>query len=300
MIETLPRLHVGQGRHFGAISIFPVWSEAPEVRGLASSHEAGIRAAEREGSPVVGELVLTNPSPKPVLLLGGELFEGGWQHRALNHDLVLRPGSQHVANVSCVEHGRWGGGRDQVHRSRRASVLVRAAQAMTHEGDRQGDVWRRVSRYDAAFGSSATSSYVDHLDRRTGHPGTHAATVAAARDLRTLPGQRGVIIGLGGQPAVLELFPTTRALQRHLPALVDAIAVDAALLTPVPTPGRRARRVVERLEHLRLTHDVTRDAGDGRTVAGHTAYHGASGVVWNGELAHATVFNRRHPLLLAA
>jgi hypothetical protein len=295
-----PQLHIGQATNVGGLSIFPVWTDAPETPDLTTGG-ADLSVAEREGSPVVGELVLTNPSPKPVLLLAGELFEGGWQHRALNHDVVLAPASRHVASVSCVEAGRWHGTAGQARRARRASVLVRSAQAMSTHHERQGRVWERVSRYDATFGASATSSFVDHLDRahRPGAPKGARTIASDLGSIRPLAGQRGVVVGLGGQPAFLELFPTTTALEQHLPAPLSAVAVDAALVPSVPTPGRRARRLVERMTMLRLSPDVTRDAGAGRLVTGGTAYHSLEGILWRGHLAHATIFNPRHPLLAA-
>src|SRR3954453_14534673 len=207
----IPTLHVGQGTHLGAVTVFPVWTDGGELRGLDTGTAAQVEVAEREGAPVVGELVLTNRGSGPALLLGGELLEGGWQHRALNHDVVLLPGQKMVASVSCVEQGRWHGGAGQIRRARRASVMVRSAQAMPSDGHRQQQVWERVARYDAAYGASATASYVDHLDRR----GALAATSVADPDarlarrllgVRALAGQRGVLIGLGGQPAFLELF----------------------------------------------------------------------------------------------
>jgi hypothetical protein len=290
---------MGVGDVNGGMSVFPVWTVAPVVRGLYAAAQTGVTAAERDGSPVVNELVLTNPSPKPVLVPAGELFEGGWQHRALDHDVVI-PGRGHlVASVSCVEPGRWQGHREQVHRSRRTSGLVRAAQAMTPDAGRQSAVWGRVSRYDSAFGASDTSSYVDHLDRRGASVRHHASASSPPRLFEPIEGQRGVLIGLGGQPALLELFPSTDALASHLPALVETVSVDAALAPPIPTPGRRARRLVERLERLHLQVDPATGAGDGRAVAGHTAYHRAAGVVWRDQLAHAAVFNARHPLLAA-
>src|SRR5664279_275926 len=162
----MPTLHVGQGTHLGALSVFPIWTDAPTVSGLDTGLSARVRADEREGSPVVGELVLKNEGAKLALLVAGELFEGGWQHRALNHDILLVPGQQPVASVSCVEAGRWHGATAQVRRSRRASMMVRCAQTITDEDDRQSQVWQRVSRYDTAFGASRTASYVDHLNHQ--------------------------------------------------------------------------------------------------------------------------------------
>ena len=301
----IPVLHVGQGTHLGALSVFPVWADGPAVAGLDTGRAAKVVVAEREPAPVVDEVVVTNQGARPVLLLAGELFEGGWQHRALNHDMILLAKAQMVASVSCVEHGRWHGGADQVRRARRASVMVRSAQAMSPVGQRQQQVWERVSRYDDAFGASATASYVEHLDRRGALAATSGTdqTAALLREIaavRALDGQRGVLIGLGGQPAFLELFCSPSALRRHLKALLEAAALDAALLPAAPTPGRLARRFVERVGTAALDVDAASDGGAGRSLTARSPHHEVRGLGWDDQLVHATIFNRRHPLLEVA
>ena len=321
-VLMMPTLHVGQGTHLGGLSVFPVWTDAPIVSGLDTGRAARVQVAEREGSPVVGELVLKNEGAKPALLVAGELFEGGWQHRALNHDLLLAAGQQMVASVSCVEAGRWHGAAAQVRRSRRASMMIRSAQTMTDEDDRQGHVWERASRYDTAFGASPTSSYVEHLNRRaaqadTGH-GRHGgqpldtdsdesaesadatALAAGISRIRALPGQRGVLIGLGGQPAFVELFSSPTGLRRHLAGLLEAAAIDAALLSAEPTPGRRVRRFAGALSKAPLGDELGADAGAGHALASRSPHHEIRGLGWNDQLLHATVFNRRHHLMEVA
>jgi hypothetical protein len=309
-VLMMPALHVGLGTHVGGLSVFPIWTDAPTVSGLDTGRTARVQVEEREGSPVVGELVLKNQGPKPALLVAGELFEGGWQHRALNNDILLVPGQQLVASVSCVEHGRWHGVTAQVRRSRRASMMVRAAQTIAGEGDRQGEVWQRVSRYDDAFGASPTASYVDHLNRRAesevngdigdGGGARQGELAAAIRSIRPLLGQRGVLIGLGGQPAFVELFASTSGLRRHLPGLLEAAAIDAALLPAERTPGRRARRFVGRLADAPIGDELGADAGSGHAMASRSAYHEIRGLGWDDQLLHATVFNRRHPMMEVA
>jgi len=311
----MPTLHLGQGTHLGGLSVFPIWTDAPIVSGLATGRAARVRVAEREGSPVVGELVLKNEGAKTALLVAGELFEGGWQHRALNHDILLVPGQQLVASVSCVEHGRWHGATAQVRRSRRASMMVRSAQTIADDDDRQNSVWDRVSRYDNAFGASPTASYVDHLNRRaepevradgledeveSGEVAVAAELAARIKNIRALPGQRGVLIGLGGQPAFLELFASPTGLRRHLPGLLEAAAIDAALLDPEPTPGRRARRFAGLLADAPIGDELGTDAGAGHALASRSKYHEIRGLGWNDQLLHATVFNRRHHLMEVA
>ena len=307
---TMPALHVGQGTHVGGLSVFPIWTDAPVVSGLATGRAARVLVAEREGSPVVGELVLKNEGAKPALLVAGELFEGGWQHRALNHDILLAAGQQLVASVSCVEHGRWHGATAQVRRSRRASMMVRSAQTIADEDDRQSQVWQRVSRYDDAFGASPTASYVDHLNRRAesevdgdigdGGQASQGELIAGIKSIRPLLGQRGVLIGLGGQPAFVELFASTSGLRRHLPGLLEAAAIDSALLPAEATPGRRARRFVGKLAMAPIGDELGADAGSGHAMASRSAYHEIRGLGWDDQLLHATVFNRRHPMMEVA
>ena len=264
---VMPQLHVGRGAQVGPLTVFPVWASTPGPVGLVTGRAARVRVAEREGSPVVGELVVTNVGDRPVLLVEGELLEGGWQHRVLQHDLVLAAAASMVAPVACVEAGRWHGGGGHARRARRASGSVRAALQVVAPMARQQEVWRRVAGYDAAMGPSATSSFVDHLDRlatpaggsdssqsRTTGAGPEldvAVLVRQLRALRPIAGQRGVLVGVGGQPVLLELYPSTRALAAHLGELLtglllDAVATDAPIEatpgTAGPPDGGAARR----------------------------------------------------------
>jgi len=71
-VVMMPTLHVGHGTHLGGLSVFPIWTDAPTVSGLDTGRTARVRVEEREGSPVVGELVLKNDGAKPALLVAGE------------------------------------------------------------------------------------------------------------------------------------------------------------------------------------------------------------------------------------
>ncbi|MCY7288200.1 MAG: hypothetical protein LH624_08115, partial [Cryobacterium sp.] len=88
MNRQIPQLHVGHGTHFDALSVFPVWVQSPRVAGLEWKADS-IRVDEREGSPVVDELVLHNTAPRPVVVLEGDLLKGGWQDRMLARSIVL-------------------------------------------------------------------------------------------------------------------------------------------------------------------------------------------------------------------
>lgn len=283
----LPQLHIGRGIAAGAVTVFPVWSAGPPVRGLVTGSAADLSVSELDSGPSVTALQVSNTGKRPALLLEGELLEGGWQNRALVHDLILGPGSRHTVEVSCVEQGRWGGDVFHGHGTRKASPRVQ----MTLRSDaafRQAQVWADVSRYEAAIGATPTSSLAGHLDQ-----------LPAAPRLAPLAGQRGVLIGLGEQPLALELFGSAKALAVYLPASVAAAALDAALLggPTTPVPARRARRLLARVE---LAHIVSReaDAGDGFALGASTPQLAARGIaIDDGRLAHLSVLNVRHPLM---
>ena len=69
--KRIPELHVGRGQQVGPLTVFPVWTGAPAIAGLVMGLAAEVSVAEREGSPVVGELIVTNNGREPALLVEG-------------------------------------------------------------------------------------------------------------------------------------------------------------------------------------------------------------------------------------
>jgi hypothetical protein len=285
MTLSTVRLHVGQGTTRGPLTVFPVWTDAPS---LGSAHLTGSNApvdvAERSGSPAVDQLVVTNRADRPVLLLAGELLEGGMQHRALTVTTLLAPNQPTVLPVVCVEQGRWHGGQAHGRGSRRAPLSL-----LPHleHADAQGEVWRRVSRFGAVAGPSATESLVDRLD--TAAPDAPRLTVG----LRPLAGQRGMVIGIAGRPAWLEIFGSGRSLTAHWAGLLDAASLDALGRPTVRTPGALARAFAERVESTDLTH--TRSTGVGRRWQGGGRIR-VDSVRWAERTAHLSAVDLTHAL----
>ena len=279
-------LHVGQGMTVGALTVFPVWND----RGGRRRYETGVdrlEVAEVEGGSVP-RLRAVNPGLKDVLVLDGELFEGGWQHRMATRSSIVPARAAADLDVACVEEHRWGSGeRRQVTRGRRASTYVR------HGFDRGGqrEVWRRVAA--AGGGSSATGSYVEHRNRVEDQLGRRLARI------RPLPGQSGVLVGVAGHPLALEVFDDPRTLVEQFDAIIRAAGLDAAGQPPVATPGRRARRLVERLERIRLRGE--RDGhGLSRLVRQATDRYDVMALGYQQRVVHLRVTNRQHPALEAA
>src|SRR5262245_24583008 len=101
-------LHVGQGTTFGSLTLFPVWSDRTATgRRWYGTDSTRLEVGEADSGPDVPRLVATNPGDRPVLVLDGQLFEGGWQHRMAVRSYVVEAGGRAELEVACVEQGRW-------------------------------------------------------------------------------------------------------------------------------------------------------------------------------------------------
>lgn len=279
-------LHLGRPLTRGALTLFPVWNGATvDARGydLSADH---LLVAELPDGPTVDRLAVTNSGPRPVLVLEGELLEGGWQHRVAARSMLVRPGSSTGLEVRCVEQRRWAGGGRHDRRGNRAPVRVRA-----RVPDGQQAVWEQVGRYEHRYGASATASLIEVT-----RPVEQRATELVL-GVNPLPYCTGVLVGIGGQPVMLEVFDSPRTLQHAWDQLLRAAAVDAVDHPPLPTPGRRARRFVERLTDAPVLDE--RPAGLGRERTAATAQARMRNLVWRGRAVHTVAVNPRHELVAA-
>ncbi|GAB2855001.1 ARPP-1 family domain-containing protein [Nocardioides pacificus] len=279
-------LHIGRGHTRGAMTVFPLWS-ATSGPGRYTLSTRQLEVSEMDDGPDVGSLMVGNVGDRPALVLEGQLFEGGWQHRMATRPMLIGVHQRIPVEVACVEQGRWSGGSRQETRGRRATPYIR--EAVRGDVDVQGEVWTRVARHTAGS-DNPTGSFVRRLDESD-------ATRSDWSDYRLLPGQSGVLIGVGGQPYVAEVFSHQLSLRRQLQPILEAAALDALHAPVEATPGRRARRFIDRFGRTPLV--VPRPAGLGMEHSGRTQYVDASVLRWQDDIVHTRMSNVRHPMLVA-
>jgi hypothetical protein len=87
-------IHLGRPITRGALTVFPLWNGAAVASRGDDVSSADLTVEERAGLAVVTELIVTNNGRRPVLVLEGELLEGGQQHRTWQRvrDLEARHG----------------------------------------------------------------------------------------------------------------------------------------------------------------------------------------------------------------
>jgi hypothetical protein len=282
----MQQLHVGAGTTRGALTVFPVWGEHDAYRDYSTASERAV-ISEVTGRPEVQTLTITNPGDEPLLLIEGKILEGGWQNRMLARSVLIKGRGQLDVEVVCVEQGRWGGGGAHESRERRASARV-------HSGltGGQGEVWRRVTEYNARYGANRTESFTEHADRAQSDVGE------LTTGLRPFPGQIGVVIAVSGEPVFAEIFDSTATLAEQFLSIVSAAAMDAVGRPEVETPSRRARRFVDHAARVRC--DRVGPAGLAVTVRGHDDYVDVSVLEWRRREVHLRLTNPRHQLNGAA
>ena len=309
----IDQLHVGAGTQIGPVTTFPIWTAASSLPAIQVPPQASVTVAELD-EPRIDGLEVTVSGRYPVLLPEGTLLRGGMQSRVLTRDALLQPELRGVVETACVESGRWGGAAEHTVAGRVPLRVIgelrgvrRPAPMRDDRDDRQSRVWQSVNRYESRYGRRPTSSLIDLMEGpddsqpiRRRYRLLHEALHRAGQ--RTLPGQNGIMIGIAGQPVMLEVFTSAETLGQVLPEMLRGLAMDAAMFEEEPTPARRARRFAERLMETPL--EEASDVPDGVI---YSATHGNLDVrALDARLgdregsAHILAINSRHDLVLAA
>ena len=98
----------------GSLAVFPLIADrSPSVRyiSFAEAVQRGATVKELPGGASVNDLIVHNPLDVSVLLYEGEEVIGAQQNRTFDVSAFVAANSVLQVPVSCVEAGRWDGGR---------------------------------------------------------------------------------------------------------------------------------------------------------------------------------------------
>lgn len=297
--EALRHVALGVGITRGGATFVPIY--LPALGGPASGSirtgdlvDLTIDEAAEESVPSVS---VTNSSATPALLVEGETVSGGLQQRTFNTSILVDARSTLQVPVSCVEAGRWRGGRaftrgesfapTRVRRAKQSSVSER----VEFDGERLSDqhlVWSSVEEtlHDRRI-TSETRNIADAdalflTDQRLG------AALEGLAERGPLPGQVGVIVFHGRRPVAAEIFGSTDLLRPHWTAIVRSYLIDA---TTTEEGSPSLDRAIRFLRRIRKARQVTAP-GVGLGVEHHLRSERVSGqaLTWDGTILHASAF----------
>ena len=249
------RIDLDGGRHTlepvvrGPLAVLPVVAdrigEAPDVVTFDEASKAGtVRVEEVSQSGTVNRLVVTNRDRRPLLILAGEVVQGGKQDRILGQDTVLAPRERLEVQAFCVEHGRWNRQGNFENAGQAANAKVRFA---AKSGDQSG-VWAEVDKKLASTGAtSATHTLRAATDKARGTTEQAIRELGAALD--RLPARdRGRIVGyvasVAGKVVSVDTFAHPSLAARYRSKLLRSYVLEAEGTAASPTPAAPAAEEV--------------------------------------------------------
>ena len=286
------------------VSLIPVYLHRRPT--LTDVDVAGLIATGNNASVTIGEqpeaevptLLAENHGDALALLVSGQIVEGGLQTRVLNVSVLIDGRTKLPIPVSCVEQGRWGGGRQfrqgdtfAPRRVRRAKDETVAASVLSSGSKRtnQGRVWDAVASELTRMNVDDDSHRLSAAAIRFDEDRALAEAVRELRELGPLPGQCGIVVAHGKRIVSVEVFATPELLAAHWDALVNGILLDAPNSLPSSTPSlTRALRFVRRLATADAT--VTPGVGLGREHHVRTKRLVGQALVHDNFVVHASAF----------
>lgn len=197
----------------------------------------------------VNELYVNNISTDTIMILSGEVVQGGKQDRMIAQDVILYPrqGKKKV-NVYCVEHGRWQPKADGKSFKNYYSVSSPEVRKAGTVSKNQQEVWSKVA--DATTKNKAESS---------------TGTLAALKSSETFTGDMkkytdhfkkvlineadviGFVAVSGDRILGCDMFATHTMFTDHYAGLIDSYATEAI------TSGKPATVQAEEVNKYLLT-----------------------------------------------
>lgn len=99
-------LWIGPLQMCGPVVVAPLFSSEPGSDFVGLEQALALGAVARElPEPEVGRIIVTNPTPRPLLLLDGEEIVGAQQNRIIDGTVIVPAASERVVAVCCVERG---------------------------------------------------------------------------------------------------------------------------------------------------------------------------------------------------
>ncbi len=257
IVKCLSELRLGQLQTHKNLSVFPLLGEladGPDYLLLKEALDNNlITVTEVDKSGHVPELKVINTSEKYVLLLDGEELIGAKQNRVINTTILLKGASETIIPVSCTEEGRWQYTSSTFSNS--DVIMARKARAGKAQSvsrsllcDRsfksdQGQVWDHIAEF--------------HEDARVASPTRAMKDVYTAkkqdldsfvRAFECVPGQRGSLVFINGEPAGFDLISRADAYLKLHTKLVKSYAIDTLLKRQQsfePPAPHKAERFIE-------------------------------------------------------
>lgn len=294
LLKVLETASIGTPVRRGGLALYPVYLHGDQ--GLAIEPRRDLLEVLEQGSATVPSVQVLNPSQLPALLVEGETISGGLQDRCVNVSILVPAGGRVDVPVSCIERGRWGGGHHgftrhgtfaprRVRRTKTATVGDAFRMSAARLSD-QGAVWSSVDHELDRVGADAPSRTMLAAEERLDDEHFHLVEELAG--MGPLPGQRGIVVGVGSRIVSADLFASTELLAANWRALVRGYLLDAMDAERSPSKPGAALRFLHRLAHAQA--EVGRGVGLGDELHLRSRSVVGQALTFEGNLVHASAY----------
>lgn len=227
------RLELGKPVSHRGLTIVPVYLDRVLDRTRYTTLEDALRdgwisITEVEGGRVP-QVKISNLSKHLVFLMGGEILAGCRQDRILAGDILLAPGTRDLlAPVFCVEHGRWTRVSESFFSKQNLGTPALRARAQKKTPGAQSEIWEKIAEQNDLMGvSSRTGAYQDAYEKDENR--AHIASVEEKmREIPRLHAETvGVVIGLGGELASVDIFANPTLFLNEWPKILKSSALSS-------------------------------------------------------------------------
>ncbi|HZY81881.1 MAG TPA: DUF6569 family protein [Cyclobacteriaceae bacterium] len=194
-----------------------------------SLKEKKLKITESSKDGDVNTLFIENVSNDTIMVLAGEVIQGGKQDRVISNDFIIYPKSgKKDLDVFCVESGRWqqnGTGSDFNTYYTISTKEVRKAAAVEKE---QGKVWEKVAETTQKNNVSApTNALTAMKDANTFKAELKTYTSRLRDSFRDQKDVIGVVAVSGKTILGCDMFATHDIFMSYYPNLLDSYATEA-------------------------------------------------------------------------
>lgn len=273
LVRVLGDLTVLDGYTYRGLTVFLLRARAPEdpTAYLSTSEAIAARHLQikEDAAHVVSRLLIRNRGRRPILLLAGEVLEGGKQDRVLRDDVLLSGHSSWTeVPVACVEENRWSEEREFVGET---TVAPQTLRAQVQTGQPQDALWQKVRQYH-------NSLKVESPTRALSAIGKSEALQEQLGDYRRhfsthcwRPRTVGMVVSLYGRIVGADVFCNETVFRKHRDRLLASYVIDCVVRrdagkAPEEDSEPATTADAERFLRESMRAEVRREKGHGNGV----------------------------------
>ena len=303
-------IKIGKPQQIGPLEVWPLmWdglSRAPYKTPPFSS-ELKFEEYDDGDGPRVSCIEVQNLADEDFLIpsgwiVGAELL----QVRSFNNAEFIPARQAVLADVSCVEKGRWSSGVNRADGGRAPISVIAAGWDFDgargswrlNKENRQSKVWSQVSRQESRSGTRNTNS-LEQIMREDASTDLNLSRIQSEVSSRVSfqEGQNGALVAYEGEPIVMEFFSNAGSLKAVLKETLNSLAFDVDQFGFRPMAKSHAEAFV-RESGTKSLHMLSEDDWAILMAGGNAHIDTKATLDTQERIMHLTAINRSHRILM--